>query len=550
MKVRKARIYFGLPVPPPELKTAGKGAKKKPEIAQWADDKEAQTFNTLTYIKDGYKCEMPGTIPPIYTPLGADSAAPTALTDALFLDPAAMPDYEADDVDMADDSDMADEYAALFPVETTFKAETIESMAAKEDVKKATKKASRKGPKKDSKKSRLSKEVIESGDTDEDDIKPTPRKPNLSTAISSASVLSPHKPKGITKIKKPSTALSKGFQLDAAGTPQSAADIKVTPVRSPAKQAAASSIRKKMTEMATISSPSTDGATVFTPESSGSRKPPKHGLSHNRTSSSQATISNGAQKPSHRKTSSQASAQQGSFGQGPSDPAERMNQMVQLAVQQQVQQQMQQYQQQFFQPQFQSQQPLQYGYGIMPGMPPNQYPSQFGVQAPMNYMAHEPMQMATTNASTVEPPPQLLESAMLHYDLPVHTGAFNAGANNDGTVNAGASNQLPFNFGNESMDYTTVNADGNTQSSHAPDTGMTNYTPIDADTNNQPLPFSEAEMAQFNEANAAPTHQSSQLAADSSIETGSTDKDDKPVSSNSIARGFPSLGIDINTLFD
>ena len=240
VKVRKARIYYGLPVPPP----FPKDDKENPQYS----DKEILNFATLVYVKPGTEEDAngtPGTMPPIYTP------RPIAVGPHL-------PYYGRPGWPLS--VDVADEMMTLLAIRgsqwSTTTPLTVEPPPGAQSIKK---------------KARSAKAIkVEQEDEDDDDftlksvrkVSSTPtasqkKKAQLLTKAS-ASKGSPNKPSGVAKSKRYTPLKKMQSKASLEDTPvraltngMAATGVNSSPVKTPSRKSAAASKKKaKVTKTA------------------------------------------------------------------------------------------------------------------------------------------------------------------------------------------------------------------------------------------------------------------------------------------------------------
>lgn len=225
-KARRARIYYGLPVPPPSV------TKKKTssDNIDNATEKEIKTWTTLTYTKPGRDDQFddtPGSMPPHYTPLPIPGRPDLPHFDPVTGTEVNMPRPRA---------------------ETPAKAPRATQTAGA-----PSKKKGRQAPKEDTnkeesapavsteKKGRSSKKVVKTEEDDDADYNEKPTRKGQSTpaaskrkpAAKSATKATPSKPKGVTKSKKTPATLNKKMSALAMQSPQINFEQAATPSKKP-----------------------------------------------------------------------------------------------------------------------------------------------------------------------------------------------------------------------------------------------------------------------------------------------------------------------------
>lgn len=233
-KARRARIYYGLPVPPPSV-TKKKANSDKIDNAT---EKEIKTWTTLTYTKPGRDDQSdgtPGSMPPLYTPLPIPGRPDLPHFDPITGTEVNMPRPRA---------------------ETPAKAPRATQTASAPSKKKGKQTPKEDANKEESapavsteKKGRSSKKIVKTEEDGDANYNEKPTRKGQSTpaaskrkpAAKSTTKATPSKPKGVTKSKKTPATLNKRMSALAMQSPQ----VNLEQAATPSKKSGASKKKAK-----------------------------------------------------------------------------------------------------------------------------------------------------------------------------------------------------------------------------------------------------------------------------------------------------------------
>jgi hypothetical protein len=211
-KVRKARIYFGMPVPPPK-KSARNSNMDTPKVPS---EKEIKTYHSLTYTRPGREDKMdgvPGTMEARYTPIPIPDR-PDLPIHEVTLDPPMGPlpenfrysDYRKllEDSVKASNTAPASDKKQSKPVKSSVRKDENEEQDSPVAVS-------------TEKKRRPAKKIVKAEEDDDVQYSAKPARKGQSTSVASkrktaaerASESTPSKPKGVVKSQKTPATLKK-----------------------------------------------------------------------------------------------------------------------------------------------------------------------------------------------------------------------------------------------------------------------------------------------------------------------------------------------------
>ncbi|KAG9654810.1 hypothetical protein KCU64_g6961, partial [Aureobasidium melanogenum] len=232
-KARKARIYYGLPVPPLVPSKRKTDADKLENVTE----KDIKVWSTLTYTKSGRDDQadgVPGTMPPYYTPLPIAGKPEVPYFDPIRGTEVNMPRPRPETPAKAP--------RALKPASAPSKKkgkQTVKEDADKEEINPVVS---------TEKKGRSHKKVVKVEEDDDATYSEKPARKGQNTpaalkrkpAAKPATKATPSKPKGVTKSKKTPSTLNKKLSAMAVHSPEANLEQATTPSkksRAPRKKA-------------------------------------------------------------------------------------------------------------------------------------------------------------------------------------------------------------------------------------------------------------------------------------------------------------------------
>ncbi|KAK6008728.1 hypothetical protein QM012_000631 [Aureobasidium pullulans] len=233
-KARKARIYYGLPVPPlpPHKRKTKKNGETDPDSLGDVTEKDIKVWTTLTYTKPGHENQTDdtlGTMPPQYTPLPIPGRPELPRFDPVTGAEVNM--TRPPRLDTPPKTSQASKPASA-PSKKRGK-QTVEGYPLTEEGVAVTS---------TEKKGRSSKKAIKAEEEDDNTYSEKPTRKGQSTAATSkrkpalkpAVKATPSKPRGVTKSKKTPSTLNKKLSALMVNSPEANPEQADTPSKKPA----------------------------------------------------------------------------------------------------------------------------------------------------------------------------------------------------------------------------------------------------------------------------------------------------------------------------